>query len=212
MEIINPLAEGYSKKYSSKEAELLSEVNQFTVLNHPHSHMISGHPQGKFLETISCLLQPERILEIGTFTGYSALCLAAGLSTTGELHTIELRKEDAATARGFFSKSLYKNKIFLHEGSALEIIPELKEEWDIVFIDADKINYINYYELTLPFVRKNGLIIADNVLFHGEVLDEIIKGKNANAINAFNHHVAKDPRTENVIVTLRDGVSLIRKL
>ena len=212
MEIINPLADKYAKQFSSNEAELMRQVNKYTLLNHPHSHMISGHPQGKFLETISCLLQPERILEIGTFTGYSALCLAEGLSATGELHTIELRNEDAATARGFFSKSLHKNKIFLHEGSALEIIPKLKKEWDIVFIDADKINYINYYELTLPFVRKNGLIIADNVLFHGEVLEDVIKGKNAIAINAFNNHVAKDPRTENVIVTLRDGISLIRKL
>lgn len=212
MEIINTLADQYAKRFSSIESELTKEVNEFTQKNHAHAHMISGHPQGKFLETLSCLLQPERILEIGTFTGYSALCLAAGLKEKGELHTIELRKEDAEKARGYFSKSLYNNKIFLHEGDALQIIPKLKEEWDIVFIDADKVNYINYYELTLPSVRKNGLIIADNVLFHGEVLEEEIKGKNAKAIHAFNEHVANDQRTETVIITLRDGISLIRKL
>ena len=211
MELINKKAEAYAQKFSSKEDELLEEIAAFTS-NHPHAQMLSGHVQGKILETISCLLQPERILEIGTFTGYSALCLAKGLQPGGVLHTIELREEDAATARGFFSKSLQNNKIVLHVANALELIPTLQEAWDIVFIDADKVSYIEYYELTLPQVKPNGLIIADNVLFHGEVLEEDIKGKNAKAIHSFNEHIANDKRVEQVMLTVRDGLFLIRKL
>lgn len=210
-ELINTKAEAYAQKFSSKEDELLVEIAAFTN-SHPQAIMLSGHVQGKILETISCLLRPKRILEIGTFVGYSALCLAKGLQPDGLLHTIELREEDALTARNFFSKSLQNNKIVLHVGNASEIIPTLKEEWDIVFIDADKVGYIDYYELTLPQVKPNGLIIADNVLFHGEVLEERIKGKNATAIHAFNTHVAQDKRIERVMLTVRDGLLLIRKL
>lgn len=212
IEIINSLAEKYASDFSSKDDNLLSEVYNYTILHHEHSHMISGHPQGKFLQLISCLVQPKKILEIGTFTGYSALCLAAGLQAHGELHTIEIREDDARVAQSFFSKSLNNNKIILHTGNALQIIPALKDEWDIIFIDADKVNYIEYYELTLPALKKNGLIIADNVLFHGEVLEENITGKNAAAINSFNVHVSNDSRVEQVILTMRDGLSLIRKL
>ena len=212
MELINKKAEEYAQSFSSKEDELLAEIAAFTTTNHPHAQMLSGHVQGKILETISCLLRPKNILEIGTFTGYSALCLAKGLQADGKLHTIELREEDAATARGYFSKSFNKNKIVLHVGNALEIIPSLTEKWDIVFIDADKTGYIDYYELTLPAVNQNGLIIADNVLFHGEVLEESIKGKNAKAIHAFNKHVASDDRVEQVMLSVRDGLFLIRKL
>lgn len=212
MELINKKAEEYAQHFSSKEDELLAEIAAYTNQHHPHAQMLSGHVQGKILETLSCLLQPKNILEIGTFTGYSALSLAKGLHPDGMLHTIELREEDAATARGFFSKSLQKNKIVLHAGDALEIIPVFKEKWDIVFIDADKTGYIDYYELTLPQLNQNGLIIADNVLFHGEVLDENIKGKNAKAIHAFNEHVANDKRVDQVMLTVRDGLFLIRKL
>lgn len=212
MELINKQAENYAQQFSSNEDELLAEIAAYTNQNHPHAQMLSGHVQGKILETISCLLQPENILEIGTFTGYSALCLAKGLQPGGVLHTIELREEDADKARSFFSKSLDKNKIVLHIGNALEIIPQLAEKWDIVFIDADKTGYIDYYELTLPNLNQNGLIIADNVLFHGEVLEENIKGKNAKAIHAFNQHVANDNRVEQVMLTVRDGLFLIRKL
>ena len=211
MELVNKKAEEYAQKFSSEEDALLQEIAVFTS-QHPHANMLSGHVQGKILETISCLLQPEKILEIGTFTGYSALCLAKGLKDNGILHTIELREEDAKIAASFFSKSLHNNKIVLHVANALEIIPTLNEKWDIVFIDADKISYIDYYELTLPHVKQNGLIIADNVLFHGEVLDENIKGKNAKAIHAFNLYVANDSRVEQVMLTTRDGLLLIRKL
>ena len=212
MELINKKAEEYAQYFSSTEDELLAEIAAYTNQHHPHAQMLSGHVQGKILQTISCLLRPKNILEIGTFTGYSALCLAMGLQPDGVLHTIELREEDAAIARGYFSKSFTKNKIVLHVGNALEIIPSLTEKWDIVFIDADKTGYIDYYELTLPNVNQNGLIIADNVLFHGEVLEENIKGKNAKAIHAFNKHVAGDDRVEQVMLTVRDGLFLIRKL
>jgi predicted O-methyltransferase YrrM len=212
MELINKIAEAYAQKFSSNEDELLAEIASYTNQNHPHANMLSGHVQGKFLEVISCLLQPKNILEIGTFTGYSALSLAKGLQDDGELHTIELRDEDAKTALFFFSKSFYNKKIVLHVGNAPEIIPTLDKVWDIVFIDADKTGYINYYELTLPHVKKNGLIIADNVLFHGEVLEENIKGKNAKAINEFNEHVKNDNRVEQVMLTVRDGLLLMRKL
>lgn len=213
MQMIDSKAEGYAEKFSlrNKEDELLTEVEEFTN-RHPHSQMLSSPVQGKLLETISRLLQPRRILEIGTFTGYSALCLAKGLAPDGVLHTIELRKEEADTARNYFSKTLQKNQIVLHEGNALDIIPVLDEQWDIVFIDADKVSYIDYYELTLPKLKPNGLLIADNVLFHGEVLEENIKGKNAKAINGFNEHVAKDKRVEQVMLTVRDGLLFIRKL
>ena len=212
MEIINKQAEEYVASFTSKEDELLEEIAQFTYQSHPHAEMLSGHVQGKVLEMLSCLIQPKNILEIGTFMGYSALCLAKGLQPGGELHTIELREEDAQTARGFFSKSLYLNKIFLHTGDAHDIILTLKNEWDIVFLDADKVSYIDYYELTLPSLKQGGLLIADNMLFHGKVLEQNITDKNAKAIHAFNQHVANDKRTQQVLLTIRDGVSLIRKL
>ena len=211
MELINKKAEAYAQNFSSKEDELLMEVAEYTN-RHPHAQMLSGHVQGKILEMLSCLLQPKKILEIGTFTGYSALCLAKGLQHDGELHTIELREQDAKTAKDFFSKSLHNKKIVLHVGNAIDIISTLHQVWDIVFIDADKTGYIDYYELTLPHVKQNGLIIADNVLFHGDVLEENIKGKNAKAIHAFNVHVANDKRVEQVILTVRDGLMLMRKL
>jgi predicted O-methyltransferase YrrM len=213
MEIINTQAEEYAAIFSSKEDELLAEISNYTNQFHQQqAGMLSGHVQGKVLEMISCLLKPKKILEIGTFTGYSALCLAKGLQPGGELHTIELREQDASVARGFFSKSLHNNKIFLHTGDAHNIIPALKIEWDMIFLDADKVSYIDYYELTLPTLKTNGLLIADNVLFHGEVLNEDITGKNAKAINAFNKHVANDERVQQVMLTVRDGLSLIRKL
>lgn len=212
MELINKRAEEYAQLFTSPEDKLLEEIAAFTSKNHTHAQMLSGHVQGKILQTLSCLLQPKRILEIGTFTGYSALCLAAGLQNDGKLHTIEVREEDAQIASNFFSKSLHNNKIVLHAANALDIIPAINEAWDIVFIDADKVSYIDYYELTLPTVKPNGLIIADNVLFHGEVLEENIKGKNAKAIHDFNIHVANDRRVEQILLTVRDGLMLIRKL
>jgi len=210
MELVNQLVEDYAKQNTAPLDEVLQEVETFTLSNHPHAQMLSGHVQGKLLEMISKMIQPRRILEIGTFTGFSGLCLAKGLAADGILHTLELREEDGATARKYFQQAGADN-IQLHIGDALEIIPTLKEEWDLVFIDADKVNYINYYELTLPSIRKGGWILADNVFFHGEVLEVPVKGKNAIAIRAFNEHVAKDERVEQVILTVRDGLMLIQK-
>lgn len=211
MEIINVLAQHYADKFSSNENDLMKDINEFTNKNHPHAHMLSGFVQGKFLEMISCLLQPKRILEIGTFVGYSAIYLSNGLQKDGKLHTIELREEDANTAKENFKRANATDKIILHLGNALEIIPTLDEIWDLVFIDADKVGYIDYYKLVLPKLKSGGLIIADNVLFHGEVLEEKIKGKNALAINAFNELVKNDPSVEKVMLTVRDGLFLIRK-
>jgi caffeoyl-CoA O-methyltransferase len=211
LEIVNPLAQAYAEKYTTAEDELLHEIADYTIRFHPQAQMLSGHLQGKLLEAISTILHPRLILEIGTFMGYSALCLARGLAPDGRLHTLEIREEDAAKARSFFEKSPLKEKIILHVGEALQIIPALPDEWDLVFIDADKINYVNYYELALSRLKTGGMILADNVLFHGEVLQQKPEGKNARAIQAFNEHVAADLRVETVMLTVRDGLSLIRK-
>ncbi len=200
----------YADKYSSLHNNLLEKLLAFTN-THAHAHLASSPLQGRFLAFISHMLQPENILEIGTFTGFSALCLAEGLKKNGELHTIELRKEDAEIAQVFFNESEFKSQIHLHRGNAAELIPGINKAWDLIFIDADKTGYINYYDLTLPHLKKGGFILADNVLFHGEVLAEEVKGKNAIAIQAFNEYVATDDRVEQVILTIRDGLMLIRK-
>lgn len=174
--------------------------------------MLSGPVQGKLLEMISHMIRPQRILEIGTFTGYSALCLAEGLTNDGELHTIEFREETAAIAHNFFRRSALYPKIKLHVGNALNIIPTLKESWDLVFIDADKPGYIDYFKLVLPAVRKNGFILADNIFFHGQVFTESPKGKSAKAIKAFNDFVHHSDDIDKLVLTIRDGLYLLRKL
>ena len=212
MDLVHPEIQLYAEAISSKGNDLLNEVHQFTLQNHTESQMLSGHLQGKFLEMISCMIKPKRILEIGTFTGYSALCLAKGLQEGGELHTIELREKDAETAQKYFSKSEYAAKIKLHQGNAKEIIPVLKQDWDLVFIDADKPGYIDYFNLVLPRVKKNGFILADNIFFHGQVIEEPVTGKNAKAIKAFNEFILARTDIEKVAITLRDGLYLIKKL
>lgn len=210
MELVHPLAETYASLHSSPDDALLEQIQASTLAEHPHAHMLSSPVQGRFLTMISQLLQPKHILEIGSFTGYSALCLAKGLTTDGELHTIELREKDAAKSKANFSISERADQIHLHIGDAKSIIPTLDHAWDLVFIDADKTGYIDYYELLVPRMAKHGLIIADNVLFHGQVLETPLSGKNAKAIDAFNAHVSADPRTEQVLLTVRDGLLLIK--
>ncbi len=212
MELIHPLADAYAEKHTSSLDNLLQEMEHDTMASHPHAHMLSGKVQGRILQSLSQMIQPKYILEIGTFTGFSALCLAEGLQENGELHTLELREADINTARHYFEKSVHQKKIKIHHGDAINIIPTLNFEWDIVFLDADKINYVAYYDLVIPQMRSGGWLIADNVLFHGQVLEEEIAGKNALAINAFNHHVSLDKRTEQVMLTVRDGLFLVRKL
>ena len=212
MELFHPLLLRYAEDYSSPEDELLREINEYTLNHHSEYAMLSGHLQGKLLEMISRMIRPRHILEIGTFTGYSALCLAKGLSGDGQLHTIELRENDATTAKSFFNRSSYAGQIILHSGNALDIIPTLNESWDLVFIDADKISYIEYFKLVLPQVRQNGFILADNIFFHGEVFGEKVTGKNAKAIQAFNEFIRQRNDIDKMIITLRDGLYLIRKL
>ena len=212
MELLNEIAQQYSEKYTSPEDELLKEIADFTYNHHPHSHMLSGHLQGKLLEMISCMIRPKRILEVGTFMGYSALYLAKGLTEDGQLHTIELREEDAARARNYFDRSFFKDRIILHIGDALKIIGGLNETWDLVFIDADKENYSNYFDRIFSQVKPGGFILADNVLFHGQVLEKPIKGKNAKAIQHFNDQVLQRTDVEKLMLPVRDGIYVIRKL
>ncbi len=211
MELIPELVQAYAARYTTAESALLQQINLFTQHHHPHAHMLSGHEQGRFLALISKLKKPKKVLEIGTFTGYSALCLLEGLDKNGILHTIELRDEDARTAQGFFDQHPQGDQIRLHTGNALEIIPGMGNDWDLVFIDADKTAYIDYYEMILPGLSADGIILADNVLFHGQVLNTPATGKNAKAIQAFNEHVANDPRVEHLLLTMRDGIMLIWK-
>lgn len=212
MQLVNEKAEQYAEEFSTPHDKLLQKIVRETNAGHVHAQMLSSNTQGKFLEMVSHMIKPERILEVGTFTGFSALCLAGGLAGDGRLHTIELRKEDAEKAMGYFNESAIGKRITLHLGDARSIIPTLKETWDLIFIDADKVSYIEYYELTLQNLRPGGWIIADNVLFHGQVLEEEVTGKNAKAIHAFNAYVKNDARVEQVMLTVRDGLLIIKKI
>lgn len=212
MEFLLPSAETYAAAFTTALDPALAAIEQQTTAAHPHAHMLSGHIQGIFLEMISRMISPENILEIGTFTGFSAVCLAKGLKRGGRLDTIEIRHEDAETAIQHIGRAGFTDRVFVHTGDAREIIPQLEQQWDLVFIDADKVSYIEYYELTLPLLKPGGWLIADNVLFHGQVLEAELKGKNAKAIQAFNEHVAADKRVEQVLLTVRDGLLIIRKL
>jgi len=212
LDLIHPQAQQYAEAYTSPEDTLLKEIAYFTNTQHADPQMLSGHLQGKVLEMISCMIRPRRILEIGTFTGYSALCLAKGLADDGQLHTIDIREKDIKLARAYFDRSVYATKIISHTGNAAEIIPELDEVWDLVFIDADKPAYIEYFNLVFPAVRKNGFILADNVFFHSEVFQQPVKGKSAKGIEAFNNFINERTDIEKVMLTIRDGLCLIRKL
>jgi predicted O-methyltransferase YrrM len=212
MEFIHPLANEYAQKYSNITPSYLKSLYEDTLTNHAHAHLQSSWTQGGFLSFMSKLLQPKFILEIGSFTGFSALCLAEGLKANGELHTIELRADDAKKAMAAFSTSAKSHQIKMHIGDAKEIIPTLDKNWDLVFIDADKTSYIDYYNLVLPQLSENGMMMVDNVLFHGDVLETNIQGKSAKAIQAFNEYVLQDQKTEQVLLTIRDGLTLIRKI
>lgn len=205
------LAQDYAERNSTPADPLLEELEQYTRSYHPESHMLSGALQGNFLSLFSQLLQPDRILEIGTFTGYSALCLAKGLRLQGQLHTIELRESEAVVAQQFFDRSLYASQIILHQGNAREIIPQLDQTWDLVFLDADKVSYIDYFNMVFSSLRTKGFILADNVFFHGQVFGAEVKGKNAKAVAAFNEFIKSRTDVEVLLLPLRDGLSLIQK-
>ena len=209
MDLIHQLANEYALKHSSPMDELLSEIYQYTLENHPESHMISGPLQGNLLTMISRMIQPKSILEIGTFTGFSAICLAKGLQEDGRLLTIESRASEASVAKRFFDRSDFKEQILLQVGDAKEILMDLNESWDLVFVDADKTGYINYFEMLMKHAKSGSWMLFDNVFFHGEVLKEKLTGKNAKAIDAFNEHVSKDPRVDKLMMTIRDGLTLL---
>ncbi|MEY3538866.1 MAG: hypothetical protein RL188_283 [Bacteroidota bacterium] len=211
MDFIHPAANDYVEQFSDATPAYLRPMYEQTKLSHPHAHLQSNWNQGGFLSFFSKLIAPKHILEIGTFTGFSTLCLAEGLDANGSIHTIELRAEDAATARTHFDASKKGGQIITHVGDAKTILPTLTETWDLIFIDADKTGYIDYINLVLPSLAYNGVVIADNVLFHGQVFEEKITGKNALAIHAFNEYIAQHPGIEKIMLTIRDGLTLIRK-
>lgn len=211
MQLINPQAENYAQALSSGLPSFIVEVYNQTIQNHPQAHLQSSLLQGSFLTFLCNLVQAKNVLEIGTFIGFSTLCIAHGMPNEACIDTIELREEDAYTAKKNFASSPYQNQIHLHLGDAKTIIPTLNKKWDLVFIDADKVSYIQYFNLVFPNLAKNGLIIADNVLFHGQVLEEELKGKNAKAIHQFNQYVAQHAEVQNIMLTVRDGLMLIKK-
>lgn len=211
MEIINEEIQKYAVLFSSEEPEVLSELNRETYVNHLFPRMLSGHHQGRFLSMISKMIRPKRILEIGTYTGYSALCLAEGLAEDGIIHTIELNNENEDIIRKYITKTGNNDKIKLHFGEALSIIPGIDETYDIVFLDADKENYVEYFNLVIDKLRPGGIILADNVLWDGKVLDRKSKDKESVGIREFNEYIKNDTRLDHVLLTIRDGIMIIRK-
>lgn len=204
--------EKYILEHIDPEDLVLQELDRETHLKMPGARMLSGHLQGQVLTLLSKMIRPERILEIGTFTGYSAICLAKGLTQTGKLITIELDDELEDLARKYFIKSGFQQKVIQLIGPALEIIPFISETFDLVFLDADKREYIDYYNLVFDKVRSGGHIIADNTLWSGKVLDEPALGdEQTSGIIAFNEMIKNDSRVEKVILPLRDGITIIRK-
>jgi len=203
----------YSEKHTSPEDALLAELVRYTHLHVMHPRMLSGHIQGKLLEQISWMLRPQRILEIGTFTGYSALCLASGLSSDGILHTIERNDELFDLASSFIKRSVHASQIRQHVGDALQIIPTFEETFDLVYIDGDKREYCDYYNIVFDKVHSGGFILADNVLWDGKVVETPTPtDAQTQGVIAFNQLVQSDNRVENVLLPLRDGLLVIRKL
>jgi caffeoyl-CoA O-methyltransferase len=211
MDLVLPAASAYASHYTEEEDHVLREIAAYTAAHHPKAHMLSGPVQGAFLRSLSNLIRPQWALDIGTFTGYSALCIATGLAQGGKLFTLEERAEDAAIARQFIGQSQQSASIDLVVTDAKTWIKAHQIPWDLVFLDADKTGYIEYYEQLIPMMPAGGVLLADNVLFHGEVLRDPIVGKNARAIHAFNEHVKADDRTSQVMLTLRDGLLMITK-
>jgi caffeoyl-CoA O-methyltransferase len=202
--------QAYVESHTSNEDALLKKINRDTHAQVLMSRMLSGHVQGRFLSMISKLVNPENILEIGTYTGYSALCLAEGLQQNGKLVTIDVNEELEGRVRSYFKDSNYNDRIDFRIGDARKIIPTLKETFDLVFIDADKENYSNYFDLVIDKVPSGGLILADNVLWSGKVVDPK-PDKDTKAIIDFNRKVHADPRVENLLMPLRDGVMMLLK-
>lgn len=204
--------EDYIKAHIDEEGELLSALCRDANVNLLRPRMLSGHLQGRILKMFCRMLAPRRILEIGTYTGYATLCMAEGLPNEGLIHTLEINDEMEDFIRKYLSRSPDKEKIRVHFGDAMDIIPTLDETFDLVFIDADKRLYSNYYDLVFPKVRQGGLILADNTLWDGKVLEKPASSdKQTIGILEFNKKIKNDPRVEKVILPLRDGLTMIWK-
>ena len=212
MEFIAEELDNYVCSHTSEENELLKRINRETHLEVLQPRMLSGHFQGRVLSMFSKMIQPECVLEIGTYTGYSALCLAEGLKENGKLITIDVNEELESRVRNYFKNSDFKEQIDYRIGDAMKIIPELSKQFDIVFIDADKMNYINYYNLVFSKVKIGGYIITDNVLWSGKVADATKKDKDTELLREYNLINHNDERVENVLLPIRDGLMIARKI
>ena len=213
MHFISPELENYIEQHSEKEPELLAALNKETYQKVLLPRMLSGHFQGRVLSMLSKLIRPVNILEIGTYTGYSALCLCEGMQEKGTLHTIDIKEELVDFQRKHFDKSPWGNQIVQHLGEALDIIPSLDLKFDLVFIDADKENYINYFELIVPKMNKGGIILSDNVLWSGKVVEALDpKDGSTKILLEYNLLLKNDPRVETVLLPIRDGLTVSRVL
>ena len=204
----------YAINHTQDESNLLKSLNKETHQKILQSRMISGHFQGRVLSFISQLIRPETILEIGTYTGYATLCLAEGLTKNGKIHTIEINEELIDFQKKYFDKSKFKNQIFTHIGDAIDIIPKLKFKYDLIFLDADKANYPNYMEMVVPKLKKGGVLIADNVLWSGKVLDYQQKRDDieTKGIKLFSELVKKNSSLQTLLLPIRDGLMMCRKI
>jgi len=212
MDFLPPKIDEYALKYSDPESDLLAELNRETHLKVLSPRMLSGHLQGRVLSMLSKIIQPSYILEIGTYTGYSAICLSEGLAENGKLITIDINEELSPIINKYLKKSPKAKQVEIIYGDATKIIPTLPENIDLVFIDADKENYSNYFDLVINKMRPGGVILADNVLWSGKVTEPIKPSdKSTAAIHAFNEKIQNDSRVENVLLPIRDGIMMIRK-
>ena len=210
MDFISDKLADYLNKNSEKEPEILSRLSKETHQKILQPRMLSGHIQGRFLSFISKIKSPDKILEIGTYTGYSTICLAEGLSKNGKIDTIDKNEELIKIQNKYFEESGYRNKIIQHTGHALDILKNLNEKYDIIFIDADKENYINYFNLVSNKLSKNGIIISDNVLWSGKVLDSNQMDEETSTLVQFNKIINDDKRFKSIILPIRDGISISR--
>lgn len=213
MEFISEILQSYCEKHSSEEPNILKKLNRQTHAQVLQPRMLSGHLQGRFLSMISKLVKPKYILEIGTYTGYSALCLAEGLTADGKLITLDVNPELEDLVNDYIEEAGYKNRIQMIIGDAYQLIRTLPHHFDLVFIDADKASYAKYFDLIIDKLNPGGLILADNVLWSGKVIDDksLQKDKDTQLIDAFNKKVQKDPRVECVLLPIRDGITILRK-
>ena len=205
--------ENYCEAHTTSESDLLYRLNRQTHLETINPRMLSGQLQGQFLTFVSKMMRPRYVLEVGTFTGYSALCLAEGLCSDGELHTVEFNVEYEDRIRTYLEQSPFCSRIVLHIGDAKKVIPELDYTWDLVFVDAEKEDYQNYYDAIFPHVRKGGFLLVDNTLWNGKVTCEVAHNdRDTQSILAFNDYVQQDARVRNLLLPFRDGIMMIEKL